>query len=76
MRTANIKDINITYLEYLRRDRGLTQIEVSKALNKCNSYYTGKVNNNMRFTTSDIVQLIQIFGMTNDEILRVLGVDI
>lgn len=69
-----MKDINITYLEYLRKDRGLTQIEVSKALNKCNSYYTGKVNNNMRFTSQDIVQLIQIFGMDHTEILTLLGV--
>lgn len=70
-----MKDINISYLEYLRKDRGLTQIEVSKALNKSNSYYTGKVNNNMRFTTSDFMQLIQILGMTQAEILKVLGVD-
>lgn len=67
-------NINIAYLEFIRKDRGMTQTEVSKALNKSNSYYGCKVNQNMRFTANDLVQLIQILGMTNDEVLKVMGV--
>lgn len=69
-----MKDINITFLEYLRKDRGITQVKISELLGKYDSYYTGKVNGDVRFTTQDIVQLIQILGMTNDEILKMLGV--
>ena len=69
-----MKDINITYLEYLRKDRGLTQVKVSELLDKYESYYGGKVNGDVRFTSQDIVQLIQIFGMDHTEILTLLGV--
>lgn len=69
-----MKDINIAYLEYLRKDRGLTQVKVSELLDKYESYYGGKVNGDVRFTSQDIVQLIQILGMNHTEILTLLGV--
>lgn len=69
-----MKDINIAYLEYLRKDRGLTQVKVSELLDKYESYYGGKVNGDVRFTSQDIVQLIQILGMDHTEILTLLGV--
>lgn len=70
-----VRDINIDYLEHIRKDRGLTQTKVSEGLNKYDSYYTGKVNNNVRFTTEDLIKLIDIFKMDHSEILVLLGVD-
>lgn len=69
------KDINIDYLEYLRKDRGLTQTNVSEQLDKYDSYYGGKVSNNVRFTTQDLIKLIDIFKLDHSEILTLLGVD-
>lgn len=69
-----MRDINIAFLEYIRKDRGLTQVKVSNLLNKYDSYYTGKVNGDVRFNTQDLVQLIEILGMTNEEVLNLLGV--
>ena len=70
------KDINIDYLEFLRKDKGIRQTDLSvNGLNKSESYYTVKVNTDVKFSTQDLIGIIDYLKLDHSEILTLLGVD-
>lgn len=70
-----IRDINIDYLEYIRKSKGIKQTDLSKALNKSDSYYTVKVNTEVKFSTQDLIGIINYLALDSEQILQLLGVN-
>lgn len=70
-----IRDINIDYLEYIRKSKGIKQTDLSKALNKSDSYYTVKVNTEVKFSTQDLIGIINYLALNSEQILQLLGVN-
>lgn len=71
-----IRDINIDYLEYIRKSKGIKQTDLSKALNKSDSYYTVKVNTEVKFSTQDLIGIINYLALDSEQILQLLGVNL
>ena len=70
-----IRDINIDYLEYIRKSKGIKQTDLSKALNKSDSYYTVKVNTEVKFSSQDLIGIINCLALDSEQILQLLGVN-
>lgn len=72
MKTSR-RDININYLEHLRKGRRILQTDISKELGFSECAYGSKVNGALRFTTQDLMAIIDYLNLSNDEVLRLLG---
>lgn len=71
-----MKDINIAYLEALRKSNGLTNKEVSKALGKdYESYYRFKVKGRIKFNTQDLLSLIELYNLKQNDIMKLLNLN-
>jgi hypothetical protein len=71
------KDIDIEFLERLRTEHGYSRKYVSKVLGKdYESYYRVKVYKKAKFNTQDLICLINLYNLNQNDIMKLLGLEV